>query len=351
MLPVVRPADGLEFPLMTDSPAPQPAIELARVTKKYPGTRRGISGPAAAITALEEVDLAVAPGEIFGLVGESGSGKTTVGRLVVGLERPDSGTVRVDGRDIRRLRGAGLKAFRQQVQMIFQDPYQSLNPYMSVKEAVAEPLVIKGGLTLAQRLLKVAQTLRTAGLTPVENYLYSYPHQLSGGQRQRVAIARAMVLEPQIIVADEPTSMLDASMSIQIFHVLAEIQQKRNVTLVLITHSLAAAHYLCDRIAVIYRGHVMETGPASTVIRHPRHPYTRALLDALPEYGHPWSGRRYDALLSPERAANGDQGCAFYCRCNFARDERCSRRRPNLEPVDDVSQAACWAVACGDLPD
>ena len=230
------------------------------------------------------------------------------------------------------------------MQMIFQDPYQSLNPYMSVKEAVTEPLAIKGGLNQAQRVEKATQTLTLAGLTPVRNYLQSYPHQLSGGQRQRVAIARAMVLDPQIIVADEPTSMLDASMSIQIFQLLAEIQRKRQVTLVFITHSLAAAHYLCQKIAVIYRGRVMETGPATTIVKNPRHPYTQALLDALPLYGHLWTGHRYDALRADERCVDPKRGCPFYSRCNFGEAELCYRVRPELRAIDREVHAACLRI-------
>jgi oligopeptide/dipeptide ABC transporter ATP-binding protein len=329
---------------MTDISHTNPAIELVHATKRYPGARGGFSGRCCSITALDAVDLTVAHGEIFGLVGESGSGKTTVGRLIVRLEKPDLGLVRMDGRNINRLRGADLKKFRRRVQMIFQDPYQSLNPYLSVMETVAEPLVIKGGLKRAQRADQVAQTLTTAGLTPIENYLHSYPHQLSGGQRQRVAIARAMVLEPQVIVADEPTSMLDASMSVQIFQLLVDIQQTRKVTLVFITHSLAAAHYLCQKIAVIYRGHVMETGPAATIIQNPQHPYTQALLDALPKYGHIWSGSRYNTLRAEERQEDDSLGCPFYSRCNRAVPAECSRRRPELRNVDTDTRAACFFV-------
>jgi ABC-type glutathione transport system ATPase component len=290
---------------MMENNAKQPwAIELVHVTKKYRGTRQGLGRPATAITALEDVDMTVACGEIFGLVGGSGSGKTTLGRLMVALENPDQGIVRIDGEDIRSLRGARLKRFRQRVQMIFQDPYQSLNPHMSVKEAVAEPLVIKGGFNRGQRLEKVLRTLTMAGLMPAEHYLHSYPHQLSGGQRQRVAIARAMVLDPQILVADEPTSMLDAAMSVQIFQLLAQIQRTRAVTLVFITHSLAAAYYLCHKIAVMRRGRVMETGPAATIIKNPRHEYTRALLEALPEYGRPdWGDRGQAPVLKPPAGA------------------------------------------------
>ena len=333
---------------MTHAQRPRPAIELIGVTKRYTGSRRGLAGHSGSITALDDVDLAVAHGETFGLVGESGSGKTTLGRLIVGLEKPDSGVIRVAGSDIHTLRGAGLKAFRRQVQMIFQDPYQSLNPYMSVKDTVAEPLAIKGGSNHAQRIKKMAQALTLAGLTPVENYLYSYPHQLSGGQRQRVAIARAMVLDPHYIVADEPASMLDASTSIQIFQLLAQIQRVRKMTLVFITHSLAAAHYLCHKIAVIYRGRVMETGPASTIIKNPRHPYTQALLDALPDYGHLRPGHRYMALRSQTRDEDPEDGCPFFSRCNFAQEDRCRRERPGLNPVDEETRVACLLVPCRD---
>jgi oligopeptide/dipeptide ABC transporter ATP-binding protein len=329
---------------MTNSPEVHSAIELVHVSKRYTGARQGLAGPAATITALDDVGLAVEPGEIFGLVGESGSGKTTLGRLILRLEKPDAGVIRVSGRDIHSLHGAGLKAFRRQVQMIFQDPYQSLNPFMSVADAVTEPLLIKGGLNHAQRVEKMVQTLSLSGLTPVENYLRSYPHQLSGGQRQRVAIARAMVLDPQIVVADEPTSMLDASMSIQIFQLLAELQRTRKLTLVFITHSLAAAHYLCHKVAVIYRGHVMETGPAATVIKNPRHPYTQALMDALPKYGHWWSGQRYKALCRHAREVSAEQGCPFYSRCNFGQPDICSEQRPVLDSIDPETRAACFLI-------
>jgi oligopeptide/dipeptide ABC transporter ATP-binding protein len=322
-----------------DSPRPT-AIELRGVTKSF-RTRSGRGK----VVALDGVDLAVEAGETFGLVGESGSGKTTAGRLMVRLDNADAGVVRVAGADVRRLRGKALKAFRRTVQMIFQDPYQSLNPYMSVADTVGEPLIIAGEASPAERRQKIRQMLTTVGLNPPEAFLRRYPHQLSGGQRQRVAIARAMVLDPGIMVADEPTSMLDASMAVQIYQLLAQIQTRRAMTMVFITHSLAAAHYLCDRIAVIYRGCVMEYGPAATVIFHPRHPYTQALMDALPRYGRPGSQRRYDALRPEPRSGTFPDGCVFFDRCNRADPDRCAHRRPALASMGDGVSAACFLAA------
>lgn len=314
------------------------AIELVDVAKKY-----RTHSSKGTITALAGVDLAVKSGEIFGLVGESGSGKTTLGRLILRLEKPDTGRIQVGGQQISNLKGSHLKTFRQRVQMIFQDPYQSLNPYMSVLDTVSEPLIIRGALSRDQRRHKVVHTLTVVGLTPVETFLRRYPHQLSGGQRQRVAIARAMVLDPDIVVADEPTSMLDATMSVQIYQLLSQIQKQRRMTLVFITHSLAAAHYLCDRIAVIYKGHVVETGPAQTVISDPRHPYSQALLDALPKYGHLWSHQRYNALRSQPRSDAAPSGCPFYPRCNTAdTGGRCKHQKPDLRDTGSQVRAACF---------
>ncbi len=327
---------------MQASRSRQNAIELHDVTKTYSSGKAFWGSRTTKVTALNQVDLAVRKGEIFGLVGESGSGKTTAGRLIVRLENPDSGTIRILGEPIRHLKSRALKQFRSEVQMIFQDPYQSLNPYLSVMDTVAEPLQIHTKTSTHSVLGRVIQTLETAGLTPAEDYLKTYPHQLSGGQRQRVAIARAMVLEPQVMVADEPTSMLDASIAVQIFQLLKSIQHQRRMTLVLITHSLAAAHYLCNRIAVIYRGHIVETGKARTIIADPRHPYTKALLDALPKYGHIWPQQEYNTLRSEERKADHTRGCPFFSRCNRAEEKRCAPNRPELRSMDNEHQVACF---------
>ena len=267
--------------MTTDSPT---AIELVEATKIFKTKKTFFGRPDAQVTALDRVSFSIRQGEIFGLVGESGSGKTTAGRLIVKLDEPDGGKVLINGESLSEIRGRSLQRFRRRVQMIFQDPYQSLNPYMSVYQTICEPLVIHGRIQPEKRWETVTAALSRVGLSPPENYLNRYPHQLSGGERQRVAIARATVLDPDIVVADEPTSMLDASISIQIFHILMRLKQNLNATFLFITHSLAAALYLCDRIAVIHDGKIVETGPAKTVIHAPEHPYTQRLIRAQPRF-------------------------------------------------------------------
>ncbi len=259
-------------------------MEMEEVSKSFKTGKGLFGGSRGTVSALKGISLAIRRGEIFGLVGESGSGKTTAGRFLVKLDEPDSGYVRLDGNDINRLKGKDLKEFRKRVQMIFQDPYQSLNPYLSVYDAVSEPLVVHKVGKEEGRDLRLMQALASVGLQPPEEFLYRFPHQLSGGQRQRVAIARAIVLRPEVIVADEPTSMLDASISIQIFSILAGIRANFNVSFLFITHNLAAARFLCDRIAVIYRGEIVETGNAQEIIENPKSQYTRALIDAQPRF-------------------------------------------------------------------
>lgn len=262
-----------------------PIIKLEDVTKTYRSKKTLIKGADQTVVALNKVSLEIARGDIFGLVGQSGSGKTTTGRLIVKLEPPTAGRLTLDGKDITGLRGKRLAEYRRKVQMIFQDPYQSLNPYFSIFDTVAEPLTIHAEGNRAEQEETVFKALQSVGLSPPEDFFYRYPHELSGGQRQRVAIARAVVLKPEFVVADEPTSMLDASISIQIFSILQNLQSKMGVTFLFITHSLAAAWYLCNRIAVIYKGEIVETGSAEDVIKHPRHEYTRALIKAHPKFG------------------------------------------------------------------
>ena len=227
--------------------------------------------------------------------------------------------------------------------MIFQDPYQSLNPQLSVFDTVAEPLVIHGAGDLRTRWKTVCETLEFAGLTPPEDFLNRYPHQLSGGQRQRVAIARAMVLKPAFIVADEPTSMLDASISFQIFNILLEVRKKLGVAILFITHSITAARYLCDRITVIYQGRLMETGPADQVIDTPLHPYTKALIDAQPGFGCT-AGDRYGTLLTEEREPPPDEHCPFFTRCSHAVSDKCDKAAPESIYGDKDHLAACFYI-------
>lgn len=259
-------------------------IELEGIVKEYTPKKSFFSKKDNTVIALNTVDLGIKRGEIFGLVGQSGSGKTTMGRLLVKLESPTRGTIRLNGQPVNHLTGSELNAYRSKVQMIFQDPYQSLNPHLSISETILEPLDIHNIGTLAQREEKVIHTLETVRLSPGKDYLDRYPHQLSGGQRQRVAIARAIVLEPDFIVADEPTSMLDATIAIQLFRLLIHIRAAFHMTFLFITHNLAAARYLCDRIAVIHDGNIVEINTADEIIRNPQHPYTKKLIQVQPGF-------------------------------------------------------------------
>jgi ABC-type glutathione transport system ATPase component len=265
-------------------PKKTPLVEMKNVTKAYFPSKGLFSRSKGKVLALNSIDLNIEPGEIFGLVGQSGSGKTTTGRLLVRLEHPTHGEILFNKTAINRLSGSALKAYRSQVQMIFQDPYQSLNPHLSIAETVLEPLIVQKIGTRDTRLEKVIHTLETVGLSPGDAFCNRYPHQLSGGQRQRVAIARAIVVEPEFIVADEPTSMLDATIAIQLFKLLQDIKQAFGMTFLFITHNLAAARYLCDRIAVIHEGHIVEVNTAENIIRHPEHPYTRKLIKVQPGF-------------------------------------------------------------------
>ena len=314
-------------------------LSLEGITKYYRAKPSLFGRAGAPIVALQQMTLEVGAGEIVGLVGESGSGKSTTGRLITKLEAPDNGRIRLNGIDTLRLKGRALAEFRRTVQMIFQDPYQSLNPQLSILDTVAEPLVIHGIGDTASRRHTVCETLAFAGLTPPETFLNRYPHQLSGGQRQRVAIARAMILKPAFIVADEPTSMLDAAISFQIFNILLEVRNKRGVAILFITHSISAARYLCDRIVVIYRGHLMETGPADRVIKTPLHPYTKALIDAQPGFGEA-AGKRYGTRLQEERDPAAGEHCPFYTRCSQAVREKCATAAPEVAYGDSNHLAA-----------
>ncbi|RLB24678.1 MAG: ABC transporter ATP-binding protein, partial [Deltaproteobacteria bacterium] len=264
-----------------------PGRELVRVeglTKYFPVKKRlFFSRTRSFIHAVEDVTFTVQKGEIFGLVGESGCGKTTTGKLLVKLYEPTRGSIHLGGQDVVQIRrGDRLREFRRRVQMIFQDPYESLNPRMTIFDIVAEPLAVQGVRSLVEREQRVADLLSKVGLTPPETFMFRYPHELSGGQRQRVAIARAMVVNPEFVVADEPTSMLDVSIRAGVMKLLLELREVLNVSYLYITHDLAVARYMCDRLAVMYLGKVVEIGPAEGVIQEPLHPYTRALIAAVP---------------------------------------------------------------------
>ena len=321
--------------------AGQTILSMTDVTKVY-HTGDSLFGKSGRhVVALDSISLDINAGEIFGLVGESGSGKTTVSRLIVGLETPNGGHIHFEGKKIIGLKGRRRREFARRVQVIFQDPYQSLNAHLSIFDTVCEPLIIHGIGDRAVRRARVCEALETAGLKPAAPYLERYPHQLSGGQRQRAAIARAMVLKPHFLIADEPTSMLDASISFQIFQLLNRLRETFGVTMLFITHSLAAARNLCDRVGVIYRGRLIEQGSAQETIMNPRHPYTQALLDAHPRFGCS-NQEGGNTLLDVERPRPDRDHCLFYPRCRLAIENVCNMRAPSMKTLPADHQVACF---------
>jgi oligopeptide/dipeptide ABC transporter ATP-binding protein len=320
-------------------------IELRGLQVHFP-VRRTFSGwlrreRARVVRAVDGVDLDLARGEIVALVGESGSGKTTTGRALVRLAPITGGNVLLEGNDVTEIHGRPLREYRRRVQIIFQDPYESLDPRRPVGEAVEEPLLVHGLGTHAEREAKVIGALEDAGLRPGAAFLRRYPHELSGGQRQRVAIACAMVLDPDVLVADEPVSMLDVSLRSGILRVMLGLREKRGVGILFITHDLSLAWLIADRIAVMYLGRIMEVGPAEEIVRDPRHPYTRALLSVMPSPDP--SHRRTRQILKGETpdASRVPSGCRFHTRCPLV-FERCLVEDPTLVAVREGHVAACF---------
>ena len=300
-----------------------PIVELERVTKRFGG-----------VTAVDEVSLALHPGRTLGVVGESGCGKSTTARLIVGLERPSTGELRFNGAPYGRS-GRALRAARKAIGMIFQDPYESLDARFTVGDVVAEPLDTHG-VRRGERADRVRELLDSVGMSGIDPG--AYPAQFSGGQRQRLGIARALALDPELVVCDEPTSALDVSVQAQILNLLLELQRERGVGLLVISHDLHVVRRMSDEVAVMYAGMVVEQGPAEAVTRSPRHPYTRALLDAIP--GTSPAERR---LRDRPRAAEGiasaaAAGCPYSTRCPLATDV-CRAEKPALE--GDDHRVAC----------
>ncbi len=307
-------------------------LELDRISKQFPLRGTGLFGAhLGTVHAVSDASLAIAPGETLALVGESGCGKTTLGRVAALLHTPSEGRVRLGGREVGSLRGRTLRALRRNVQTVFQDPFGSLNPRLTVGASLGEPLDIHRVGTSADRRRRAAALIEAVGLSAAD--LGRYPHQFSGGQRQRIAIARALALDPALIVLDEPLSSLDVSVQSQVLNLLADLKRARGLAYLFISHDLAAVEHLADRIAVMYLGRIVELAPRDALLRAPAHPYTRALIDAVPRIEQGRTRRRSLQGDVPSPTAP-PPGCAFHPRCPRA-EARCAVERPVLDPAPE----------------
>ena len=322
--------------------ADTPLLMVQDLRKVFPAGRTGLwEKKDRFVHALDGVSFNLEKGDVLALVGESGCGKSTLALTLIGLEHPTGGQILMEGKDITHLNPSDLKKLRSNIQMVFQDPYESLNPLMTVRQIVAEPLGVHNlARPRIEREQRVRRALEDAGLKPAEIYLDRLPHELSGGQRQRVVIAAALVLEPRILLADEPVSMLDVSIRAEILNLLIELRQSRGISVLFITHDLATAAYLAERVAVMYLGRIVEIGPIREVLAHPAHPYTKALLSVIP-IPNP-RARRERVILqgAPPNPIDVPSGCRFHPRCPVA-IERCAQVDPALEVVSGEHQAAC----------
>ena len=334
-----------------------PVVAVDNVKKWYP-LKRGFfetvfSRDEMNVKAVDEVSFHIKRGEIFALAGESGSGKTTLGKVVLRLQAPTGGHILFLGRDISRLDDRGLKPLRRQMQVVFQDPFESLDPRMIIKEIIAEPLRVQGVLEtdkdgrerrrrIGEQELeeRVKKSLNEVELVPPEEFMYRFPHEMSGGQRQRVAVARAFVLNPSFVVADEPVSMLDVSIRAEIINLMVDLVRKYDASILFISHDLALAKHISDRIAILYLGKMMELGSAEAVVDLPLHPYTQALISAVP-VPDPESKRTKD-VISGEIPSPVDppSGCRFHTRCPYTH-ERCVNEQPPLVEVEKQHYVAC----------
>jgi len=304
-----------------------PVMEVRGIHKTF--GHRGLFSPGRRVLAARDVSFRLERGRAVALVGESGSGKSTIARIVLRLERPDGGEILIDGADAlrREPRGASL-AYRGRVQMVFQDPFGSLNPVHDVAHHLVRPLLRHRRAGRGDALGKALELLRTVGLEPAEDFIRRRPYELSGGQRQRVAVARALAVDPDVLVADEPTSMLDVSIRLDILKLFERLKRERRLAILLITHDLASARYLADRILVLFRGRIVEDGPTREVVEDPKHPYTRALLAAIAE-----GGATEVAERAPAEPGEASGGCPFRLRCPDAMDV-CAAEDPAPRAID-----------------
>ena len=316
-------------------------IRVDNLVKHFPIMRGLFQKQVGAVRAVDGVSFEVKRGETLGLVGESGCGKSTTGRAVLQLYRPTSGSVHFDGADLTKIKGEELRAMRRKMQMIFQDPYASLNPRMTVGEIVREPLIVHNVATESEANERVKQLLELVKLNP--SFSTRYPHEFSGGQRQRIGIARALALQPSFIVCDEPISALDVSIQAQVVNLLEELQKEFNLTYLFIAHDLSMVRHISDRVAVMYLGVIVELATRDELYSHPLHPYSQALLSAVPIPDPVAETARQRIILTgdPPSPANPPSGCRFRTRCPIA-EAKCAESRPDFREIKPGHFVACF---------
>jgi peptide/nickel transport system ATP-binding protein len=314
-----------------------PLLDVKDLVQRYALPRESLFRPPGQVRALNGVTLRVMAGTSLGVVGESGSGKSTFARLAMALERPTSGSVSLFGRDLNRMRPDELRRARRNFQMVFQDPYGSLDPRQTIARIVAEPLTALERIGRAALRERVATVLRQVGLRDAD--MDKFPHEFSGGQRQRIAIARALITQPRLIIADEPVSALDVSVQAQVLNLLQDLQEQFGLSYVLISHDLAVVDYLCDEVAVMYLGRIVEQGRPVDLFEHPAHPYTRALVDAVPRVQAGGARRRRGEQVVSSQSVSAS-GCPYAARCSLA-DKHCREILPALRKVGQTHLAAC----------